>query len=177
MDFNDTPEEAAYRAKARAWLEANAESIDPTSRRRDLLAEREDERTIAAAKAWQAKKFDAGWACITWPKEYGGQGGTSMQIVIWNQEEAKFKTPPNIYTIGHGMLGPTIMTHGTPEQKTKYIRSDGARRGDLVPALQRARRRLGSRGPAHDARCETATTGSSTARRSGARARTSASGA
>jgi alkylation response protein AidB-like acyl-CoA dehydrogenase len=123
MDFNDTPEEAAYRAKARAWLEKNAELIDPNEASADPLAEREDEKAIAAAKAWQARKFDEGWACITWPKEYGGQGGTSMQSVIFNQEQSKFKTPPPIYTIGHGMLGPTIMTHGTPEQKDKYLRT------------------------------------------------------
>ena len=122
MDFNDTPEEAAYRAKARAWLAANAELIDPNEPASDPLAEREDANTLQAAKDWQAKKFDAGWACITWPKEYGGQGGTTMQNVIFNQEQAKFDLPPNIYTIGHGMLGPTIMSHGTPEQKTKYVK-------------------------------------------------------
>jgi len=122
VDFNDTPEEAAYRTKARAWLSKNAEPIDPNEPAADPLAEREDEKTIQAAKAWQAKKFDEGWACITWPKEYGGQGGTTMQNVIFNQEQARFKTPPNIYTIGHGMLGPTIMTHGTPEQKAKYVK-------------------------------------------------------
>lgn len=123
MDFNDTPEEAAYRAKARAWLEANAELIDPNAPSGDPLAEREDEQAILAAKAWQAKKFDAGWACITWPKEFGGQSGTAMQSVIFNQEQSKFRTPPPIYTIGHGMLGPTIMTHGTPEQKAKHLKA------------------------------------------------------
>ncbi|CAG1005994.1 acyl-CoA dehydrogenase [Myxococcaceae bacterium] len=122
MDFNDTPEEAAYRAKARAWLEAHATPLDPNDTGKDPLSEREDDRTIQAAKDWQAKKFDAGWACITWPKEYGGQGGTTMQNVIFNQEQAKFDLPPNIYTIGHGMLGPTIMTHGTKEQKEKYVK-------------------------------------------------------
>jgi len=130
MDFNDTPEEAAYRAKARAWLEANAEPIDPNEPSGDPLAEREDEGMIRAAKAWQAKKFDEGWACITWPKEYGGQGGTTMQNVIFNQEQSKFKTPPPIYTIGHGMLGPTIMVHGTPEQKAKHLRTMA--RGDEI---------------------------------------------
>jgi len=121
MDFNDTPQEAEFRAKARAWLEKNAEPIDPDETGPDMLGEREDPETIARAKAWQAKKYDEGWAVLTWPKEYGGQGLGRMENVIWNQEEAKFKTPPNIYTIGHGMLGPTIMTHGTDEQKKKYI--------------------------------------------------------
>jgi len=122
MDFNDTPQEAEFRAKARAWLEQNAEPIDPDETAPDALGEREDEATIQAAKDWQARKFDAGWAVLTWPKEYGGQGLGRMENVIWNQEEAKFKTPPNIYTIGHGMLGPTLMAHGSDAQKERYLR-------------------------------------------------------
>lgn len=120
MDFHDTPEEAAFRKKAHAWLAANAEPLGPD----DVpagIGEREDPETIAWCKRWQAKKADAGWACITWPKEFGGQGATPMQGVIWRQEEAKFKVPPPVYTIGHGMLGPTIMAHGTPDQQKKYI--------------------------------------------------------
>jgi acyl-CoA dehydrogenase len=123
MDFNDTPQEAEFRARCRAWLEKNAEPLDPNETAPNPLGEREDAATIQAAKDWQAKKFDEGWAVLTWPKEYGGQGLGRMEQVIWNQEEAKFKTPPNIYTIGHGMLGPTIMAHGTDAQKERYIRT------------------------------------------------------
>jgi len=121
MDFNDTPQEAAFRAEARAWLEANAELKDPNEVGADVLGERTDSATVKAAQAWQKKKADAGWACLTWPKEYGGRGATPMQSVIWNQEEAKFKTPPNIFGIGIGMCGPTVLTHGTPEQKKRWI--------------------------------------------------------
>lgn len=121
MHFEDTPEEAAFRAKARAWLEANAELRGPDDSAADLLGERADEETIQRAKEWQAKKADAGWACLTWPKEYGGQGLGRMENVIFNQEEAKFKLPPNIYAIGHGMLGPTLIAHGTDEQKSRYL--------------------------------------------------------
>ena len=121
MHFEDTPEEAAFRAKAHAWLEANAELKGPDDAAPDLLGERADEETIRQAKEWQAKKADAGWACLTWPKEYGGQGLGRMENVIFNQEEAKFRLPPNIYAIGHGMLGPTLIAHGTEEQKTKYL--------------------------------------------------------
>jgi acyl-CoA dehydrogenase len=121
MHFEDTPEEAAFRAKARAWLEANAEPRGPDDPGPDLLGERADEETIRQAKEWQAKKADAGWACLTWPKEYGGQGLGRMENVIFNQEEAKFKLPANIYAIGHGMLGPTLIAHGTEEQKRKYL--------------------------------------------------------
>jgi len=129
MDFNDTPEEAAFRKKAHAWLVANAKPLGPDELPAGM-GERETPDVIAECKAWQAKKADAGWACITWPKEFGGQGATTMQGVIWRQEEAKFKVPPPVYTIGHGMLGPTIMFHGTPEQKTKYI-PDMLRGGEI----------------------------------------------
>jgi acyl-CoA dehydrogenase len=121
MHFEDTPEEAAFRAKARAWLEANAELRGPEDPVPDLLGERANEETVRQAKEWQAKKADAGWACLTWPKEYGGQGLGRMENVIFGQEESKFKLPANIYGIGHGMLGPTLIAHGTEEQKAKYL--------------------------------------------------------
>jgi alkylation response protein AidB-like acyl-CoA dehydrogenase len=130
MDFDDTPQEAAFRARARAWLEKHARPRDPESTGGDPLRERDDLNSIRAAKAWQATKFDAGWACLTWPREYGGQDLGRMEQVIWNQEESRFETPPNIYAIGHGMLGPTIMAHGTPEQKARYVREMA--RGQVV---------------------------------------------
>ena len=122
MDFEDTPEEVAFRKRCRAWLEANAKPLDPSAPAAAALAEREDPELVATSKAWQAKKFDQGWAVLTWPKEYGGQGLGRMESIIWGQEEAKFDIPPNLYVIGHGMLGPTIMAHGTDEQKKRYVR-------------------------------------------------------
>jgi len=130
MDFDDTPQEAAFRAKANAWLASHVKRRDPNDVAPNPLGEREDEGVIERAKRWQATKFDAGWACLTWPKEYGGQALGRMESVIWNQEEAKFDTPPNIYAIGHGMLGPTLMAHGTDAQKNKYLRDMA--RGQVV---------------------------------------------
>ena len=121
MDFNDTPEEAAFRQEARSWLEANAKPRGADDEGADLLGEKIDDGGIAAAKAWQLKKAKAGWACITWPKEYGGRGASAIQSVIWNQEESKFATPPAIFGIGTGMCGPTVMTHGTAAQKERWI--------------------------------------------------------
>ena len=121
MDFNDTPEEAEYRTRARAWLDENAKLRAPGTTTRGLLAEGESQEVIAAAKAWQAKKAEAGWACLRWPKQYGGQEATSIQSVIFGQEQARYATPPDIYGIGHGMLGPTIMAHGTEEQKQRFL--------------------------------------------------------
>jgi acyl-CoA dehydrogenase len=122
MDFDDTPEEAAFRAQVRAWLDANSERLKPGESNPGIAESRSRPGTLKRAQEWQAKKADAGWACITWPKEYGGRGATPIQSVIWNQEEMRYKTPPNVFAIGQGMLGPTIMVHGTDEQKHRYLR-------------------------------------------------------
>jgi alkylation response protein AidB-like acyl-CoA dehydrogenase len=121
MDFKDTPEEAAFRAEVRAWLDANAERLAPGESNPNVTLERSEPGTVKRAQAWQAKKAAARWTGITWPKEYGGRGGTPMQSLIWNQEERNYKTPLNLFAIGIGMLGPTIMTHGTEAQKQRYL--------------------------------------------------------
>ena len=120
MDFNDTPEEAEFRARARAWLDSNGVRLKAGERSAGAEA-RADAETVAKAKEWQAKKADGGWACITWPKEYGGRAATAIQGVIWNQEESRYRTPLNIFAIGQGMLGPTIMVHGSEAQKQRYL--------------------------------------------------------
>ncbi len=119
MDFNDTPAEAAFRTEARSWLEKNAKprsSMTPTISGEDLTLD-----IVKQSQAWQKKKAESGWACITWPKEYGGRSATPIQNAIWGQEQSKFETPPDVFSIGIGMCGPTILTHGTPEQKTRWI--------------------------------------------------------
>ncbi len=121
MDFNDTPEEAEFRAEARAWLDANAQLLGSDERKPSLAVERDRTDAVARAQAWMGKKADAGWACITWPEQYGGRDASPIQNVIWNQEEARYRTPLNIFTIGQGMLGPTLMAHGTPEQKKRFL--------------------------------------------------------
>ena len=122
MDFNDTPEEAKFRADARAWLDANAKLRPPGKSRPGLLdSEANEKGLLARAKEWQAKKADAKWACITWPVEFGGRGASSIQNVIFNQEEGRYDVPPNMFGIGQGMLGPTIMAHGTPAQKKRDL--------------------------------------------------------
>ena len=121
MDFKDTPEESAFRLEVRGWLEKHAELGSADDAAADALGEGLTDDDVRASKAWQKTKADAGWACLKWPKEYGGREATSIQSVIWGQEEAKFRTPPNVFGIGHGMCGPTVMLHGTEEQKTRWI--------------------------------------------------------
>ncbi|HEX4183640.1 MAG TPA: acyl-CoA dehydrogenase family protein [Caulobacteraceae bacterium] len=113
MDFNDTPEEAAYRNEVRAWLDANAP--------RERASGRGDAAHMAAAKAWQAKKAAAGYGQVTWPKEWGGGGGTPMQSIIFSQEEAKYGLNYGYFQIGLGMCVPTVMAFADDATKKRFV--------------------------------------------------------
>ncbi|HYM29897.1 MAG TPA: acyl-CoA dehydrogenase family protein [Candidatus Cybelea sp.] len=129
MDFNDTAEEAAFRNEARAFLDRNAtkKSEAETIYRGRYPA---DADMIKRAKNWQAKKADAGFAGITWPKSWGGRGGTPIQQVIYNQEETRYVVPRGVFEIGLGMCIPTLMKHGTEEHRTRYVKP--ALRGEEI---------------------------------------------
>ena len=119
MDFDDTAEEAAFRAEARAFLAGNADlksKAQPVSRGRNIDADE-----IKRAKAWQAKKYDAGFAGITWPKRWGGREGSPILQVIYNQEEEKYAVPRGVFEIGLGMCIPTMMAYAKPEQLERYV--------------------------------------------------------
>jgi len=124
VDFNDTPEEAAFRAEARAWLAAHAtpktSDTAPPATLTDAFSAEEVEH-VGRSKAWQATLYDGGWAGITWPKEYGGRGGTAAEAVIFAEEQSHFDVPGSIFTQGIGMGGPALMTHGSEEQKDRYL--------------------------------------------------------
>ncbi len=120
MDFNDTPQEAKFRAKCRTWLEANAElKTKKTNSAKNMNVG--NKSLLEAAAEWQKKKYDAGWAMIHWPKEFGGIGATPIERIIWAQEESKFNVPKGVYEIGLGMAGPVMMEYATDEQKERYL--------------------------------------------------------
>ena len=129
MDFEDSPEEAAYRARCRAFLDSVAERRKPGEVKGYRRGE-DAPGAMAAAKAFQRKKWEAGFAGITWPKEWGGQGGTPIQQVIYNQEEAQYKTLVGIFGLGLGMCIPTLCRWGTQEQRDRY--APPALRGEEV---------------------------------------------
>jgi alkylation response protein AidB-like acyl-CoA dehydrogenase len=108
-----------FRARARAWLEANA-----PRRASDDEAEAETRgqaAVIAEQKAFQAKLYDAGFAGITWPKEYGGQGLTGAEQIAWSQEARDYDLPNGAFFIGLSMPGNTILEVGSEEQKKRFL--------------------------------------------------------
>src|SRR5258706_326379 len=123
MNFDDTPQEAAFRAEAKAWIAANAPKQYEEDLRKSSLGRTQIKgaNILEVAKAWQKKKAEAGWACLHWPKEYGGRGASPIERVIWQQEEGAFGKLGAMFIIGHGMCGPTMMAYAGEEQKRKYL--------------------------------------------------------
>jgi alkylation response protein AidB-like acyl-CoA dehydrogenase len=115
MDFRDSPAEAAFRKEVRSWFAAN---LPEGWKHRAAEPGRGDE---AVARQWSRKLFDAGYAGLTWPKQYGGAGAPHTYQAILLEEAARAETPEHIGLIGIGMAGPTIMAHGTAEQKARYL--------------------------------------------------------
>jgi alkylation response protein AidB-like acyl-CoA dehydrogenase len=125
VDFDDTPEEAAFRAEAAAWLEANA---IPKGHPDDFSAGMwstaySEETLIKRAREWQGRLYDGGWAGITWPTAVGGRGGKPIESVIFNQEQARYGVSVGVFTVAIGMVGPTLLRHGRAEQQERYLRA------------------------------------------------------
>jgi alkylation response protein AidB-like acyl-CoA dehydrogenase len=101
VNLRDAPDEAAFRAGVRAWLAENL----PAEPGRD----------------WSRKMYEAGYAGLTWPEEFGGRGAPYSHQAIVLEEFARTGAPSHMGVIGLGMAGPTIMAHGTEEQKRRYL--------------------------------------------------------
>jgi alkylation response protein AidB-like acyl-CoA dehydrogenase len=128
--MSDTQEETAadeaFRGEARAFLESHARPRqgfgDQTITLGSIDTSKEAEAEhIERCRAWQRTLFENGWAGITWPVEYGGRGGTGRQARVYAQEEVKFDVSAAVFQIGIQMVGPTIMAHGTDEQKAFFL--------------------------------------------------------
>src|SRR6195256_2936646 len=114
MDFELSKSEKAFRDEVRRWLKANAPA-------RNGAGESDMNSFVESRRAWQKKLHEAGYVGITWPKEYGGRGAGFMEQLIINDEMIVAQAPDPINVIGLGMGGPVVITHGTEEQKKRYL--------------------------------------------------------
>ncbi len=126
MDFNDTPEEATFRAEVRAWLAEHApRHVIPQGVALD------DTEEVARGKAWQRAVYDGGYAGITLPRALGGRGGNVIEAVVFAEEESSYYLPKGPYIgIGLGMAIAVIAKHGTDEQRARFI--EATLKGDLT---------------------------------------------
>jgi alkylation response protein AidB-like acyl-CoA dehydrogenase len=113
----------AYRERARRWLEANASSLGDSDSDGDGDGAPADtgESEIERSKRFQQALWSAGYAGITWPRDYGGQGLSTDELVAFSEIAGDFRLPTVPLSIGMGMAGPTILELGTHEQKERYI--------------------------------------------------------
>src|SRR5881275_3796487 len=117
MDLTYTPDELAFEREVRTWLKRNV----PRRQRDERPVEFGDPRRIALAKAWQRKVHGAGYLALAWPAEYGGQGADVMRQTIVNEEMVRARAPGLIGLMGIQMVGPTLITHGSEEQRRRYL--------------------------------------------------------
>jgi alkylation response protein AidB-like acyl-CoA dehydrogenase len=111
VDLSLTESEQAFQDEIRSWLEANHPGPSPTGDQAEFEFQRE----------WQKKLHAAGWAGISWPKEYGGRGATLIEQAIASEEMARAKVPRPANVLGLVMGGPVVIAHGTEEQKERYL--------------------------------------------------------
>ncbi len=109
MDLRYTAADEMFRDQVRTWLAENTP--------------RESLRTTAARKAWHRKLYEAGYLGMGWPKEYGGLDARPVEQAIVIEEMARANAPGSINWAGLGLVGPTLIHHGTDAQRERYLRN------------------------------------------------------
>src|SRR5207248_7684910 len=106
MDLSFTAEEEAFAAEIREWLRAN---LGPPS------------DDLEWGRRWQAKLAADRWVGIHWPAAYGGRSATPVQVALYNIEYARSRAPQPVNRVGINLAGPTLLAHGTDEQKARWL--------------------------------------------------------
>ena len=115
MNLDLSPEELAFQAEARAWLEANV----PT----EPLPSMDSAEGFVAHQEWEKKLSDARWSVVSWPQEVGGREASLIEWVIFEEEYYRAGAPGRVSQNGIFLLAPIIFDHGTPEQQTRFLPS------------------------------------------------------
>jgi alkylation response protein AidB-like acyl-CoA dehydrogenase len=111
VDLTLSPSEESFRDDLRAWLQNNHPGAEPDG---DLAG-------FEFRREWQRRLYAAGWAGVSWPQEYGGRGATLVEQAIYNEEFVRAQAPSAANVLGLAMGGPTVIAHGTQEQKRRYL--------------------------------------------------------
>lgn len=119
MDISHSPDDEAFRAELRGWLDAN---LPAQWRRPGFWGAQDPDAAFDRRRAWEADKARAGFAGIQWPVEYGGRGGTPGMKAIYDEEMALARVPETVNPLGLTFLAPTVMAYGTEEQKRTIIK-------------------------------------------------------
>lgn len=121
MDLSFSPEDEQYRERLRSWLGAHSARLDDAAGVMRGAGASNIMEALQAARDWQRTLWEAGYVGMAWPKAYGGQDASLTEQVIVAEEFARVSTPPLINTIGLTILGPTLIRHGTDEQRRRFL--------------------------------------------------------
>jgi len=113
VDLRTTRDQEAFRAEARAWLEAHVPA--------EPLASFDTPEGFEQHRAWERLLHGAGWAMVPWPAEYGGRGADLLEWLIFEEEYYRVDAPGRVNQNGIFLLGPTLMEYGSPEQKARFL--------------------------------------------------------
>src|SRR2546423_11633517 len=127
MNFDYPPEAEAFRSEFRAWLDAN---LDPELKGAGAMAAVDSPDALERMRAWNRTLAEAGYAAIAWPVEYGGRGAGVMEQVVYAEELSRSSAPGTLNVIGISNIAPSIMHHGTDEQKRRFL--EPMLRGDEI---------------------------------------------
>lgn len=119
MEIDLGPEAEKFRDELRQWLEANRpDDLDPEAGERVSF---EGPEGLARMREWTKKLYEAGYMCVSWPTEYGGRGLTGVEVAVMNEEFARAGVPRITRGMGEWLVGPSIIVHGTDEQKAHFL--------------------------------------------------------
>jgi len=128
VNFEYPPEAEAFRREFRAWLDDN---VDPNLEGgAGAMKAAESPEVLERLRAWNNKLADASYAAIAWPVEYGGRGASVMEQVVYAEELSRAGAPGTLNVIGISNIAPSIMQHGTEEQKRRFL--EPMLRGDEI---------------------------------------------
>ncbi len=119
MDLRDGPEDVAFRAEVRRFLEENL--VGEFAELGGRGGSGDETFGFEIRRRWEKVLAEGGWTCLGWPVEHGGRGATITQQVIFNEEYARAAAPGRVSIMGEGLLGPTLIHYGTSEQKARFL--------------------------------------------------------
>ncbi|GIH98743.1 acyl-CoA dehydrogenase family protein [Planobispora takensis] len=108
-----------FRREIRSWLEEHLNG--EFAHARGLGGPGREHEGHEVRLAWERRLGEAGWTCLGWPKEHGGRDATLAEQVVFHEEYARAAAPARVGHIGEGLIGPTIIDHGTEEQKRRFL--------------------------------------------------------
>ncbi|HWD55206.1 MAG TPA: acyl-CoA dehydrogenase family protein [Acidimicrobiales bacterium] len=119
MDLRDAPEDVAFRAEVRRFLEENL--VGEFAELGGRGGSGDETFGFETRRRWEKVLAKGGWTCPGWPVEHGGRGASVTQQVIFNEEYARAAAPGRVSIMGEGLLGPTLIHYGTPAQKARFL--------------------------------------------------------